>query len=287
VSGVWGEFYWKVTLGEAVQTADFIAPPAMLSRESSDSELHWSLGVYQTVEQVRRAFADPALPDETRGVAAHQPFRHAHWAPVGVLLAALLLVIVFLLRVTSDARQVYVGTFQLDASAGADTESEPRSSSAASASPYIIFSPPFELAARQNTSVRLQLPLVNSWAYATVDLVHEASGELRSYGAELSYYSGVEGGESWSEGSRDNEHLFGAGRAGSHVLRLEVQTPSPSSQRLSVAVAQDVFALGQLGWVLLSLAVPGGLIALAQYVFERSRWSESDFAPSHYGSSDE
>jgi hypothetical protein len=284
VTGVWGEFYWKVTLGEAVQTADYVAPPAMLSRESSDSELHWSLGVYQTVAEVRRAFDHPTLPDETRGVAAHQPFRHAHWAPVAVLLAALLLGVVFLLRVTSDARQVYVGTFQLDASEAADTSGASR---APDGPAYILFTPPFELEARQNTSVRLELPLVNSWAYATVDLVHEASGELRSYGAELSYYAGVEGGESWSEGSRDNEHLFGAGRAGSHVLRLEVQTPSPSGQRLSVSVAQDVFALGQLGWVLLSLAVPGGLIALAHYVFERARWSESDFAPSHLGGSDE
>jgi hypothetical protein len=285
VTGVWGEFYWKVALGETVQTADYVAPPGMLSRESSDAELHWSLGIYQTVAEVRRAFADPALPDETRGVAPHQPFRHAHWVPVAVSLAALLLVIVFVLRVTSGARQVYAGTFRLGSSeAPADDGASRAGSSGVSVSPYVFFTPAFELEARQNTSVKLALPLADDWAFATVDLVHEESGELRSYGAELSYYSGVEGGESWSEGSRENEHLFGAGSAGSHVLRLEVQTGTPSSQRLSISVAQDVFALGQLGWVLLSLAVPGGLIALAQFMFERARWSESDFAPNHYRS---
>jgi len=286
VSGVWGEFYWKVTLGEAVQTADYVAPPAMLSRESSAAELHWSLGIYQTLAEVRAAFDNPDLPDETRGVAAHQPFRHAHWLHASLLLGALLMIIVFVLRASSAARQVYVGSFHL----GEHADSSPSGAidaSSVAASPYIFFTPPFELEARQNTSVRLELPLINDWAYATVDLVHEESGELRSYGTELSFYSGVEGGESWSEGSRETEHLFGAGQAGSHVLRLELQTPRPSRDRLDVSVAQDVFALGQFGWVLLTLAVPAGLLGLAHYLFERARWSESDFAPSHYRSSDD
>ena len=32
------------------------------------------------------------------------------------------------------------------------------------------------------------------------DLVHETSGELRTFEREISYYHGVEGGEAWSEG---------------------------------------------------------------------------------------
>jgi hypothetical protein len=287
VTGVWGEFYWKVALGEVVQTADYVAPPAMLSRESSDAELNWSLGVYQTVADVRRAFADPALPDETRGVAAHQPFRHGHWLYSAVLLVGLLFVGVIVLLVSSNTRQVYKGTFHMGASPTGVGAPDPEDPWSVGSPTYVFFTPPFELEANQNTRVSLDVPVYNSWVYATVDLVHEASGELRSYGAELSYYYGTEGGESWSEGSHTDEHIFSAGRAGSHVLRLELQTPGPSNQRPDVEIAQDVFALGQLGLVLLSLAVPGALIALAQYVFERTRWSESDFAPGHLRSSDD
>ena len=295
VTGVWGEFYWKVSVGEEVQTADYVAPPAMLSRESSDAELHWSLGVYQSRDDVRRAFDLPGLPDAARGVAPNQPFRHRHWLAIAVLLFGALFVCVVSRAVLADSRQLYKGTFRLgsaardDDAAGADTNAANARATgsvpgASSGGPYVFFTPEFEVRPRCNVEVELNLPVDNDWAYATVDLVHEETGEMRTYGAELAYYHGVEGGESWSEGSRSSTHLFGAGRPGSHVLRLEVQTQRPSTLPLGVTVAEDVFAAGQLGWVLLLLGVPGALLMLAQYVFERARWSESDFAPTHYRS---
>jgi hypothetical protein len=55
-----GEFYWRVEVGESVRTADFIAPPQMLSFEWSStgksSELNVSLGTYLKVEEVETAF---------------------------------------------------------------------------------------------------------------------------------------------------------------------------------------------------------------------------------------
>ena len=63
---VLGEFYWKVEVGDEVQTADYINPPRMLSSERSGApgsdlspgsqELNISLGTYLTPEQVEEAF---------------------------------------------------------------------------------------------------------------------------------------------------------------------------------------------------------------------------------------
>jgi hypothetical protein len=280
VTGVWGEFYWKVRVGEEVQTEDYIAPPLMLSRESSEAELHWSLGVYQPIAEVKRAFGLSSMKGFPHGVAPHQPFRHRHWAAVAVALAALLLVCVLSRALLADARPVYRGTFRL----GAPAAPASNLNVTGDAGPYVFFTPSFELGARHNLSVHLDMPLDNDWAFVTVDLVHEATGEVRSYGAELSYYSGVDGGERWSEGNRTDTHVFGAAHSGSHVLRLEVQTSGPSTRSLQATLVENVFAVGQLGWVLLLLGVPGGLLAIAHYIFERSRWSESDFAPKHYTS---
>lgn len=73
---VLGEFYWKVSAGEKVITADYIAPPRMISSERSENknskELNISLGTYLTVDEVEEAFG---VEDITRpfGVGVIQP----------------------------------------------------------------------------------------------------------------------------------------------------------------------------------------------------------------------
>ncbi len=60
VRTVIGEFYWRVEVGEKVRTADYIAPPRMLSFEWSKTEqseeLNVSLGTYITADEVEQAF---------------------------------------------------------------------------------------------------------------------------------------------------------------------------------------------------------------------------------------
>lgn len=60
VQYVLGEFYWQVEVGEKVRTADYIAPPRMLSFEWSKTdkseELNVSVGTYLTVDEVKQAF---------------------------------------------------------------------------------------------------------------------------------------------------------------------------------------------------------------------------------------
>ena len=63
---VLGEFYWKVETGDNVQTADFIAPPRMLSYEISGTkksqEINISVGTYVTREEIMAAFGVTRLP---------------------------------------------------------------------------------------------------------------------------------------------------------------------------------------------------------------------------------
>jgi hypothetical protein len=286
VSGVWGEFYWRVSVGETVSARDYIAPPLMLSREASPSEVHWSLGLYQTHDDVRRAFQLAELEDERQGVAGHQPFKHRHWPRVAAALGAAFILCTIIVASLAEERALLSQQFQLGGTdEGTRLTVGGNTTLPSNGASYVFFSPPFELEERTNARVSLSMPLENSWAYVIVDLIHEASGELRTFEHELSYYRGVEAGESWSEGSPSVAHVLAGGQGGSHVLRLEVQTPAPSRLPLSVKVETDVFDSSHVLWVLLALGVPAALLALRQYSFERRRWSESDFAPSYYQSS--
>jgi hypothetical protein len=77
VRNVQGEFYWKVEVGELVEAADYVAPPHMISVETTghlqqSQEVNVSLGTYLPREEVQVAFKLPALAGGF-GVAPNQP----------------------------------------------------------------------------------------------------------------------------------------------------------------------------------------------------------------------
>jgi len=73
VRSVLGEFYWKVAAGETVATADYIAPPYILSSEQSAKEISWSAGEYVSGAEVWKAFGLAGSPPSPQGVGAAQP----------------------------------------------------------------------------------------------------------------------------------------------------------------------------------------------------------------------
>jgi hypothetical protein len=277
VIGVWGEVYWRVTAGETVETADYVAPPAMLSMESSDDEVNWSLGVYKTRAEIERAFGGGLALPRPDGVGAIQPFRHRHAGRVFALALVALGALTAVRGCTASNRLVYQDTLELE---------PPPAEAAAELTPSagdqrLVFSAPFDLVARKNVEIVLAADLDNSWAFVAGDLVHEASGKLETFEHELSHYHGFEGGEAWSEGSRSAYLFMPAVTPGRYLLRLEVLQPSPPTvDRLRVKVYQGVFRFAHVIIALVLIAVPGLILTVWQWSFERRRWKNSDYAPS-------
>jgi hypothetical protein len=276
VSGVWGEMYWRVEVGERTDNADYVAPPAMLSREVTDDEINWSLGIYQTPAQIRAAFGlkDPLPPLE--GVGPHQPFKHRHAYQVLIGLG------IAFVGLTCARAGMADETVALDTSLQLEqppAEAVPPELTGANI-PLIVFSEPFKLVGDQNVEVKIALDVDQSWAFVGADLVNEVSGDVFSFESEVSYYSGFEGGESWSEGSRSSTHFLPAVKPGSYVLRLEVQQPLLGRQdRVHVRVRQDVFRWRHALYVLILLGIPGLLLGAWAWSFERRRWKDSDHGP--------
>ena len=146
-----GEFYWKVTFGETVKAADYIAPPLMLSREiaggskqknAATGEINWSLGSYVKVDEIEKAFSVTGLPRPTT-VAPNQPFLHKKIYKYWLWLFLASLVLMIACAVFSPERQVFEQSFTF----------EPIKSLEDS---QVRFTDPFPLQANQNVRIPLR-----------------------------------------------------------------------------------------------------------------------------------
>jgi uncharacterized Zn finger protein (UPF0148 family) len=282
VECVLGEFYWKVETGEQVRGVDYVAPPYMLSKEVSTvyisdpndaektkratGEINWSLGTYVTVPQIEKAFSVSGLPRPSN-VAPNQPYKHwwiyKYW--VAFILLALVLGFITLIF-SGSSKEVFAQTVTLPPLPNEDGT-------------QVYFSEPFELAGRRNIKILGESQVQNTWVDLEGDLINDETGVVQSFPIEISYYQGVEDGESWSEGGQRDEAYTSALPAGRYILRLEGQWEKWQQPAVvAVKVEQNVTHGFNLLLVVIALSV-GPIIMIIYHIgFERRRWTESMFA---------
>jgi hypothetical protein len=262
VDYVLGEFYWRVQVGDSTQVADYINPPLMVSAESTDKELVWSVSEYIEPEAVAQAFKIKMPMPLKQGVFANQPAPVVHgryWAAFALLsLAALVVHLVFYF---GGGQKVYDKRFVV----------QPRSE-------QTLQTEVFDVHGRaSNVLVRSDTDLSNGWAFFNISLVEADKGTVYRLGREVSYYSGSD----WSEGSRSDEAIFTRVPAGRYYLSVDAEVHpervNPLYNRLQVL--RDVPAWSNL-WILLGLLLVIPLIVFfRKSAFETARWAESDHAP--------
>ena len=301
VDQVLGEFYWLVKEGERVVGEDYIAPPAMLSCETSPTEQSWSLSTYLTVREVQLAFGqserDLPLPPPT-GVGANQPYSlHGIGKVAAVVLSVFC--IAGIARCSSAKNETrFAGRVEMPpgtfapatppGTPGAGSGSGSGSSDAAAAAPAevpanVSFTDKFRLEGGKNIEVQLSVPLSDQWAYAAIDLVNDKTGGVVSFDTNLEYYSGVTDGESWSEGSHSSSEVLGPMEAGEYLLRVESMHSNSYALPLMITVRQDVFRARYWLLAALLLAVPFGIAAFHAFNFKKRRWENSQLTRSIQG----
>lgn len=276
---VLGEFPWRVRAGDTVETIDFVAPPRLLSCEREGDDETWSLGTYTSGAAIWSAFSLPDAPPPAIGVFANQPSPYAgrarlYWRLFG-LLAVLWLALVTVRCVQADRRVVYAGgfTFAKAAPAGA-----------------AFVTPEFEVTGEvANLEVQASAPSVqNDWLSLALALVNVETGTALDFGLELSYYSGVEDGEAWSEGDRSASTILPSVPGGRYLLRVEpAGGDTGQAIRYDLRLRRDVPRVLLPLLVLALLVIPPVLVAMAAAGFERQRWSESGDADAGDSSGDD
>ena len=292
VTYVEGEFTWEVHVGDKADINDFIAPPRGLSIEQSSGpdgvELNFTADRWLPAKDVWSAFKQPGKPPRPRGVAATQPnpwwaMQRSLWLSCAVFMAAWWFV-------SGEVEQSRPGTLAFEQhDLGFD---EP-------------FSKEIELGTEGTlTAIDVTFsagPLENSWAYAEIMLINLATEEATGIGAEVEWYSGYDGGESWSEGSKTTTITVGGISGGKYLLQVHPQRdttnlPTPSDGLglslptyslagiarsptfYSVQIHEDVY-LTRYSVLAVSLILFFPLLSLILgRAFEKRRWRNSDYS---------
>ena len=270
---VMGEFPWQVRVGDSAGCQDFIAPPYMLSSESTGGETTWSRGEYLPGAQIWSAFRLPGGPPVPRGVFANQlsPYGKVGstwrtWLWLNVALAAL----VFFFLIASPGHVAFSDSYVFVPGVKSDAA---------------FVTPSFQLTGRDsNVELGIKTNLDNNWAYFSFALINEQTGQAFDFAREVSYYHDSDG----TEGSRNNSVIIPSVPSGQYYLRVEPETDdkSPSSFRYELEVRRNVANFTFFGIAALLLLVPPIIATVRRAGFETARWRESDYAPQSSGGDD-
>ncbi len=266
---VLGEFPWQVRVGDSVIDEDFVAPPYMLSSESTDEEVTWSVAEYTPGKQIWTAFQLPGPPPQPSGVFANQPSPYAGktasswrtWLWLNVALAGLML----FFSLSASNRQVFENGYVYIPGTKTDTS---------------FVTPTFALTGGPNSNVELSIntDLRDNWAYFNFALINEDTGQAFDFGREVSYYRDSDG----TEGKPNDSVIVPRVPPGKYYLRVEPEMDSKNtnSMRYTLAIHRDV-PTHTFFWIAAALLlIPPIVTTVRAARFEVARWRESDYAPS-------
>jgi ribosomal protein L37AE/L43A len=263
-----GEFTWRVTRGETNRVVDYVAPPLMLSRESTGNDLTWSQGRYVEPQVIAEAFKLKEDLIRPIGVFANQPNSWSEtnrriWSLFWKLALAAILLQAFFVFFSSGKlllRQDF--TF------------EPRPANEVQTREFEITGKPRKIAVKNATS------LDNNWIGLDMVLVNKTTGAAWPAARELSFYSGYDDGR-WTEGSQSDEVVFLDIPAGTYYLTLDpdMSAEKPMAVRDSVEVRTAGAGWSNFVLVMIFLIIFPVFSTMRHAAFETSRWAESDHAP--------
>lgn len=268
ITYVEGELTWIARAGDAVLITDAVDPPFVYSIERTAEEEEYSFGEYIEAQTVYAAFGIKDAPPKPSGVHPAAPFRESgitaamsRAAMFFVPLALGLSLYALLWGNGAPLLSTDISTEQF--TAGSQTET-------------------FDVSdANSLLQLELHSQLNNAWAWFEVEILKD-SEVVYSLGKQISYYSGYDGGEHWSEGNQSAKAYFKLPQAGTYALSVTgvggtgERGTTPQNASLRVSVREGVV----VGRYFLALLVITSLAFawrhLARLIFETRRWQDDD-----------
>jgi hypothetical protein len=244
---VLGEFPWQVMVGEQVQVTDYVAPPKVLSAETTAEEIVWSMGDYMSGADVWKAFGLTTPVPVASGTFENQPSPFGDkvgsiWR-TALVMAAVALLIAFLLFSLGSRKLVYQHSFPLGEAASAS----------------------FDISGHQSN---LELKTVNRTGqplFVQYSLTKQGAQKPIVFGRQV------------SSDSLGDVATIPSIDAGHYTLSADPDAPTSLSRGVfEVQLRRDVPSLGWLFPALIFIFMPPIMQSMRAAGFERERWAGSD-----------
>lgn len=272
-----GEVYWKVEVGEIADVIDFVHPPYIVSHEQTANEINVSAGQYLEPAEVWQAFQLEGEPPPQSGVGLCQPnpWNVGRALTLSGVFLALLIALFFVFELLPPHPTV-VSALRLPMPPTGGSEPGPE---------HALRTPPFTIEDGPTVlDVHLETNVENQYVGVEGALVNTTTGEVRDFYVEAGYFRGNEGGESWSEGSREAHAYVDKVPAGTYVMDFRgmwqsYPQPGGPSRMVPPAVQVSVTVGRRNPWsfwgAFLLLLLPIGFTMYRHSVFEKKRRGEA------------
>ena len=268
ITYVEGELTWKANVGDKVKLIDGISPPYSFTKERTDYGIEYSAGEYLQPAEVAKAFNIKEGFNEPKGVYASQPFIANNFirglVDAGKIFAPITLLLFFFVLFIGSGQRIFNESISAN---------EYLSENGSFARNFIVTQPD------RLVELELSASLNNAWTWFDIEILKDQK-PIFSLSQQISYYHGVEGGESWSEGSRSISTYFKVPEAGEYSIRLigeggsGYRGTSPQRKSLHLQITEGVIA-SRYFLIMALIALLGWLsLPIYKYHFEALRWGD-------------
>ena len=283
---IFNDYYYKVigAVGEHIYNFDnvtgfavkeFIYPPQILTQEKSTSEENWFYGDHIDAKKVKNTFTFPNGMPHKKGVGAVEPLAFVNKNTlflVTIIGITLLLLAHLTLNYPKQQKILFEETVYFGDSLNTLTG----------------ITPHFSLDKKEsNIEMNLSAPVINSWVEVEGSFVNTTTGKEYNFNKGVEFYEGIDGGDRWTEGSRDASVIITEIPAGSYYLEYKVVKDSISYQSrlvqgVSMKVQYDVALTRNLLWAI-GFVVAVAVVQFALYYYnDKRRWENSKYTPYSY-----
>jgi hypothetical protein len=251
------------------QVEEFISPPYIMIRETYRKNTYWYYGAYQDRNELIAAFKlTPNQLPKKEGRGYTQPFISSFKKDtlIGVTLALVALLITFQIffAYTSKNELIFSKRFNGNELAQGQTFFVTESFDLKDGTKSVLF--------------KLDAPVANDWFFGDFVLVNEQTGEEIEFTKEVSYYYGVDGGESWSEGSTTGKAFLSKIPEGRYHLLIYPEF-SFNNKEFSLKVIRDDWNMSNFWSALILILLFPAYYLIRSYYIEEQRWADSDYSP--------